>query len=71
MQQVEERIEADMDPFTAASQQDIDEIVAPGELRGWLECLVEAAWQGQGGRRMKNPRIWSLHDLALLGAPRP
>jgi 3-methylcrotonyl-CoA carboxylase beta subunit len=70
MQQVEERIEADMDPFTAASQQDIDEIVAPGELRGWLECLVEAAWQGQGGRRMKNPRIWSLHDLALLGAPR-
>ena len=47
----------------------IDEIISPSELHGWLQCLVEAAWQGQGGRRMKNPRIWSLHDLSLLGTP--
>lgn len=69
MKEVEERIEADMDPYAGASQQDIDEIISPSELHGWLQCLVEAAWQGQGGRRMKNPRIWSLHDLSLLGTP--
>ena len=45
---------------------DVDEIVLPSELRPWLECLVEASWQAQGSRRMKNPRIWSLHDLAAL-----
>jgi acetyl-CoA carboxylase carboxyltransferase component len=66
MQAVEERIEADMDPYRAAALRDTDEIVAPSELRLWLEVLVEAAWQAQGYRRMKNPRIWSLHDLDLL-----
>jgi 3-methylcrotonyl-CoA carboxylase beta subunit len=66
MAAVEARIEGDMDPYKAASQRDTDEIVAPSELRGYLECLVEAAYQAQGHRRIKNPRIWSLHDLDLL-----
>jgi acetyl-CoA carboxylase biotin carboxyl carrier protein len=29
--------------------------------------LIEMTYQGTGQRRIKNPRIWSLHDLALLG----
>jgi acetyl-CoA carboxylase carboxyltransferase component len=66
MAAVEERIEGDMDPYKAASQRDTDEIVSPAELRGWLECLVESAYQAQGYRRIKNPRIWSLHDLNAI-----
>ncbi len=66
MAAVEERIEGDMDPYKAASQRDTDEIVSPAELRGWLECLVESAYQAQGYRRVKNPRIWSLHDLDAI-----
>lgn len=66
MKAVEERIEADMDPYKAAAQRDVDEIVAPSELRAWLECLLQASYQGQGYRRVKNPRIWSLHELDLL-----
>ncbi len=68
MAAVEARIEADMDPYLAASRRDVDEIVAPAELRPWLACLIEAAYQAQGARRIKNPRIWSLHDLAVLAA---
>jgi len=66
MAEVEARIEQDMDPYQAASQRDTDEIVLPSELRPWLRCLVEASYQGQGTRRVKNPRIWSMHDLAAL-----
>lgn len=66
MAAVEARIEADMDPYLAASRRDVDEIVTPAELRPWLACLIEAAYQAQGARRIKNPRIWSLHDLAVL-----
>ncbi|KAA3604303.1 MAG: propionyl-CoA carboxylase [Planctomycetota bacterium] len=66
MEAVEQRIEADMDPYKAASQRDVDEIIAPQELRPYLACLVEAAYQAQGYRRLKNPRIWSLHDLDIL-----
>ncbi len=66
MAAIEARIEGDMDPYKAASQRDTDEIVSPAELRPWLSCLVEAAYQSQGYRRIKNPRIWSLHDLAAL-----
>lgn len=69
MAAVEARIEEDMDPYAAAAQMDTDEIVAPSELRPWLECLVEAAYQAQGNRRVKNPRIWSLHDLDALTEP--
>jgi acetyl-CoA carboxylase carboxyltransferase component len=70
MREVEARIEADMDPYRAASQMDTDEIVAPGELRSWLELFAEASYQACGYRRVKNPRIWSLHDLDALARPR-
>lgn len=70
MREVEERIESDMDPYRAASQMDTDEIVRVGELRAWLELFAECSYQSIGYRRIKNPRIWSLHDLALLTAPR-
>lgn len=68
MAQTAARIEADMDPVQAAARMDTDEVVPVGRLRAWLECLVEAAWQGTGYRRTKNPRIWSLHDLEVLHA---
>ena len=66
MKDVEARIEKDMDPFVAARQMDTDEIVRLGELRSWLEVLVECSYQSIGHRRVKNPRIWSLHDLQVL-----
>ncbi|MEZ4366047.1 MAG: carboxyl transferase domain-containing protein [Kofleriaceae bacterium] len=66
MKATEARIEEDMDPLVAARQLDTDEIVELGALRGWLEVLVESAYQGSGYRRVKNPRIWSLHDLREL-----
>ncbi len=66
MQRVEERITGDMDPFAAASRRDVDEVVAPSELRGWIEVAVTMSYQSIGYRRIKNPRIWSLHDLAAL-----
>ena len=66
MRETEERIEGDMDPYRSASQMDTDEIVRAGELRGWLELFAEASYQSSGTRRTKNPRIWSLHDLAAL-----
>ncbi len=71
MTEVEARIESDMDPVVAASQMDTDEIVELDALRDWLVTLVEMTYQGSGQRRIKNPRIWSLHDLALLGAHGP
>src|SRR5690606_3423613 len=66
MAQVAERIEADMDPYVAARQMDTDEIIRLDELRGYLSALIEMSYQGTGHRRVKNPRIWSLHDLELL-----
>ncbi|MEO0326324.1 MAG: carboxyl transferase domain-containing protein [Myxococcota bacterium] len=66
MKDTEARIEADMDPFVAAKRLDTDEIVRFGELRSWLELCVEASYQGIGHRRVKNSRIWSLHDLDVL-----
>lgn len=66
MEAVEERISREMDPLVAASRMDVDEIVAPGELRLWLEAVVAMSYQGVGYRRVKNPRIWSLHDLRVL-----
>jgi acetyl-CoA carboxylase carboxyltransferase component len=67
MRAVEQRIEADMDPFVSARQMDTDEIVELGDLRAWLEVFVEASYQSTGYRRVKNPRIWSLHDLREIG----
>ncbi|MBZ0101429.1 MAG: propionyl-CoA carboxylase [Thermoanaerobaculia bacterium] len=66
MRQVEERIERDMDPYVSARQLDTDEIVRMDELRGWLCALVEMSYQSIGHRRIKSPRIWSLHDLHEL-----
>jgi acetyl-CoA carboxylase carboxyltransferase component len=51
-------------------QMDTDEIVAFGELRAWLELFAEASYQACGHRRLKNPRIWSLHDAAVAHARR-
>jgi acetyl-CoA carboxylase carboxyltransferase component len=71
MRETEARIEGDMDPFVAARQLDTDEIVELGELRGYLAALVEMTYQSTGYRRVKNPRIWSMHDLrVLVGGPR-
>ena len=70
MAETEARIEADMDPYRAASQMDTDEIVRFAELRSWLELFAETSYQSIGARRVKNPRIWSLHDLTALGEPR-
>ena len=66
MRETEARIEGDMDPFVAARQMDTDEIVELGELRAYLAALVEMAYQSTGYRRVKNPRIWSMHDLRVL-----
>jgi 3-methylcrotonyl-CoA carboxylase beta subunit len=66
MRETEARIERDMDPFVAARQLDTDEIIELAELRAYLGALVEMAYQNTGYRRVKNPRIWSLHDLAAL-----
>jgi len=70
MKATEERIESDMDPFKAAAQMDTDEVIALADLRPWLVALAEMAYQSTGYRRIKNPRIWSLHDIAALSAPR-
>ncbi len=66
MRKVEERITRDMDPIRSARLMDTDEIVRMGELRTYLEAMVEMCYQGTGYRRVKNPRIWSLHDVAVL-----
>lgn len=71
MAEVEARIERDMDPYVAARQLDTDEIVTLGELRGTLEGLVELCYHSLGYRTVKNPRIWSLHDLQALAPPPP
>lgn len=66
MREVEERIESDMDPYRTARQMDTDEIVAPHELRDYLCVLTEMCYQGIGYRRIRNPRIWTAHDLSVL-----
>jgi len=71
MKDVEARIEQDMDPYVAARQLDTDEIVTLGELRGQLVSLVELSYHSLGYRTVKNPRIWSLHDLQALATPPP
>ena len=68
MRQVEARIDQDMDPVPAAAQRDIDEIIRPSEIRTYLEAAIAMSYQATGYRRIKNPRIWSMHDLQVLGA---
>lgn len=65
MKQVSARIESDMDPYKAASQMDTDEVVKVSEIHKYLMCFAESAYQAVGYRRIKNPRIWSLHDQAI------
>ena len=48
------------------AQRDIDEIVRPSELRLWIASLVAMSYQATGYRRIKNPRIWSLHDMDVI-----
>lgn len=67
MAEVENRINKDMDPILSARQMDTDEIIFLGELRGYLEALVSMSYQTIGYRRVKNPRIWSMHDIKALG----
>lgn len=69
MRAVEARIEEDMDPYRSAAIMNTDEIVKLSELRGYLETIVEMSYQSHGYRRVKNPRIWSLHDLEILRKP--
>ncbi len=66
MKQVEDRITADMNPLHSAALMDTDEVVLMGELREYLKAMVEMCYQGTGYRRVKNPRIWSMHDIAVL-----
>jgi 3-methylcrotonyl-CoA carboxylase beta subunit len=65
MKEVEARIEEDMDPYKTAKQMDTDEVIKLSEIRSYLETTVEMCYQSFGTRRIKNPRIWSMHDLAL------
>ncbi len=66
MKTVEDRITEDMNPYRSARQMDTDEIVAVHELREYLHVWVEMCYQSIGYRRVKNPRIWSMHDLGVL-----
>jgi 3-methylcrotonyl-CoA carboxylase beta subunit len=66
MQAVEDRITQDMDPIRSASLMDTDEVVYMSELRTYLKAIVEMCYQSIGYRRIKNPRIWSVHDLHTL-----
>ncbi|MCP5054520.1 MAG: propionyl-CoA carboxylase [bacterium] len=66
MEETEQRITKDMNPILSARQLDTDEIVLLKELRPYLETVVEMTYQSIGYRRVKNPRIWSLHDIHAL-----
>jgi len=66
MQDVEDRITRDMDPVKSASLRDTDEVVLMHELRPYLRAMAEMCYQAIGYRRVKNPRIWSMHDLNAL-----
>jgi 3-methylcrotonyl-CoA carboxylase beta subunit len=66
MQEVEDRITADMDPVKSAALMDTDEVVLMHEIRPYLRAAVEMCYQSTGYRRVKNPRIWAMHDLFNL-----
>jgi acetyl-CoA carboxylase carboxyltransferase component len=66
MEEVERRITEEMNPILSARQMDTDEVVVLGELRPYLETLIEMCYQSTGYRRVKNPRIWSMHDINAL-----
>ena len=66
MEEIERRITADMDPLVTAREMATDEIVFLKELRSYLEAMAEMCYQTIGDRWIKNPRIWSLHDIRAL-----
>ncbi len=66
MSSVEDRITRDMDPIKSASLMDTDEVVLSHEIRTYLRAIVEMCYQSTGYRRVKNPRIWSMHDIQTL-----
>jgi len=66
MESVEQRITEEMDPILTARQLDTDEIILFRELRPYLETMTEMCYQSTGYRRVKNPRIWSMHDVNAL-----
>jgi acetyl-CoA carboxylase carboxyltransferase component len=66
MKSVEDKITADMDPYASARQMDVDEIVRMAEMRTWLAGFAEMAYQSIGYRTIRNPRIWTMHDLVAL-----
>ncbi len=66
MSETAARIEADMDPIASAARMDTDEVVPLDQVRAWLEVAVECCYQATGYRTVRNPRIWSLHDLEVL-----
>jgi len=66
MDEVERRITEEMNPVLSARQLDTDEIVFFGELRPYLQTLIEMSYQSIGYRRVKNPRIWAMHDIGAL-----
>jgi acetyl-CoA carboxylase carboxyltransferase component len=68
MEEVERRITKDMDPILTARQLDTDEIILFRELRPYLEAMVDMSYQSIGYRRVKNPRIWSMHDINALSS---
>ncbi len=71
MKEVEDQITRDMDPHASARQMDVDEVVHFGEVRTWLEAWAEMTYQSIGYRTIRNPRIWTLHDLiAIADDPR-
>jgi len=50
----------------SASIRDTDEVILMHEIRPYLRAMVEMCYQATGYRRIKNPRIWSMHDLNVL-----
>jgi hypothetical protein len=66
MEEVEQRITNDMNPILTARQLDTDEIILMHEIRAYLETVIEMTYQSIGYRRVKNPRIWSIHDIDIL-----
>ena len=66
MEEVERRITRDMNPILSARDLYTDEIVLLSEIRPNLEILIDMCYQSTGYRRVKNPRIWSLHDIKAM-----
>ena len=61
-----QKIEKDMNPYFSANNLNIDELIKINEIRQYLLYFIEASYQLYGARRVKNSRIWSLHDINSL-----